>query len=308
MNPGRRNLLLSIAGLLMGGCAKDASTANKADAMSFLSRPRSSENSIAVEFAILQVLPYRRRLLREMWNQVDQQVLDLELRKQLVRNGVRAGIAGQALPPALRSIMQPRSLADEELTDVQQQMLEAGFLEAQKVLQTHIRLTAQPGQSRDAVISDIRPELVWDWHSDEGVGHYRFEQAISKVRLTMSPLPGDLVSVGLLPLIAHGQPLPQYEASGDQFVFAVAKSEHLVNQAEIKINLHMGETLVFGPSLEMPEGGEPNRLGDVFFHQNDNAATASAGESVVLIRMLGAKSSDLFGDQFSSKPLVSVFN
>lgn len=296
----RRDFFCLLGGIALSGCADKVK--EKPDAMSLLSKPRSSENSIAVEFAMVQVLPYRHRLLHEMWNQVDQQILELDVRKRLTQNGMRVGVTGQALPPALRSLMNPAAVAEDEMTDVQREMHQAGWLEADTVVHGHTRLTVLPGQSRDMVITPPRAVLNWQFHGPTGTTQHRLEQAISKVRLTMSPASGDAVSLGVLPLISHGASQPQYTADGNKFVFEIAQNEHLLGDMQVKIDMRPGETLVIGPSLDRNGDAAVARLGDVLFHHDQ----ASPSDTLVLLRLLGARTSDLFDPRLNRKPLVSV--
>lgn len=285
----RRQCLLLLGSLWAGGCAE--SQKKRPDVNDLLSQPRASANSMALEFATLSIVPYRHRLLMEMWNQVDQQAIDLDTRKLLVRNGIRAGIAGQALPPTLRSLMKPRVIDRESLSDVQKEMLDKGVLEPQQVLSSHTRLTLKPDCSRDLPIVDQRSELVWTWLSDLGRQHHRFTDAASQLRVTMSPLNSTSVSIGLIPLIKHGHHRPQFNAVEDQLAFQVDQAEQLFPEARLSCHLRCGETLLLGPAqMQHVSPLDGNDMGTTFFQQ----AEPESAQTLVLLRLLNSNTTELF--------------
>lgn len=256
-----------------------------------LAKPRATTNSMALEFATVSVVPYRQRLLQDTWNQVDQQAIDLATRKTLVRNGIRAGIAGQAIPPALRSLMKPRVIDRSTLSDVQKEMLDQGVLEPQGVIHSHTRLTVQPNRSRDLPIVSQRPELVWRWQSDQGTQFHHLTQAASLLRVTMSPLSGNAVSIGTLPLVKHGKHQPQFSALEDQLALQIDQTERLLSEARLSCHLRCGETLVIGPADgRQPQSTDDTRLGHVFF----SAGPPENCQTLVLLRLLDSNTTEVF--------------
>lgn len=245
---------------------------------------------MALEFATVSVVPYRMRILREAWNQIDQQAIDLDTRKTLIRNGVRAGLTGQAIPPALRSLMKPRLIDRSTLTDVQKEMLDRGILEPDPVMNSHTRLSMLPERSRDLPILGARSELVWQWSGSAGNQHYRFENAASLIRTTMSPLNVHEVSIGLIPIVKHGQPRPRFNALEDQLALQVDQSEQILSEARLSCHLRCGETLMLGPDVASTDRSTPT-MGQAFFQD----PVSPDCQTVVLLRLLDSNASEMFG-------------
>jgi len=292
MKINRRAFLLAGAGWGLSGCELPR-TPQKKDSMPLLSRPKTSENAIGIEFALVLVPPYRHRLLEDAWEQMDQQAIDVATRKRLVHNGVRAGNAGRSLPQPLRSLMRPLPIAEDQLTEIQLQMLRAGKLQPEGVVRQHTRLTLHPGQPRDLGITAARPQIAWVWHSDHGRSHHRYQDATSKIRVSILPAAGTVIDIGVLPMIAHGPMLPQYEAqSTDRFSYAVGQSEALIQDAAIKARLQLGETLVLGPTFPARDDSASQKMGSVFFRDDGRLE----GDHLVLLRLLEARFNDLYSD------------
>jgi len=63
----------------------------------------------------------------------------------------------------------------------------------------------------------------------------------------------------------------------------------------------LGQTVVLGPTIDRSRTDE-NKFGHVFFGQNGEL---SLGNRVVLLRLIHAGNSELFGDRVRTKSLVN---
>jgi hypothetical protein len=290
----RRRFLWTAMTVGLWGCTNPSKNPAP-DPTSLLQKPTTSSHQVAVEFARVMIPTHRRRLLEEVWNQSDQQSIPLATRKQLTRNAIRVGVIGQTLPPPLRSLLQPIPIAEDQLDKLQRQMLEAGLLKPETVVQDHTRLSLQYGQPRELDVASTKESLHWVWQSEQGRSQHRYRQATPKIRVSVNRQPSGSVNLTVEPLIGHGPLLPQFanalnQDAQESYRPGVAQQQAVIAEAQGEAVLHLGETLLYGPSFDLLGRNEVPRMGEVFF-QND---TGTAGDWLVLLRVIESKFNDLF--------------
>ena len=263
--------------------------------VSLLNKPTTGSQSVAMEYARVLVPGHRRRLLEELWRSSDQQAIELNTRKRLIRNGVRVGVLGQVLPAPLRSLLQALPVAEDQLSDLQRQMHSAGLLKPEPVVQDHTRLSLKYDQARDLDVGPPQDSLGWVWQGDHGRSHHRYTQATPRLRVTPRLATGGSLQVGVEPVVAHGPLLPQFSqalaaAPDDPFHPGVAQQQVPLPDAAATVGLQLGETLLYGPTFDLQGRREEACLGDVFF-QNTGPVT---GDWLVLLRLIESKFEDVW--------------
>jgi hypothetical protein len=290
----RRDFLGSALWLGVMGCAHQPKNPAP-DPTSLLQKPTTAIHSIGVEFARVLVPAHRRRLLDELWRFSDQQSIPLDTRKQLTKNAIRIGVLGQTLPPPLRSLLQPIPIAEDQLDDLQRQMLKAGLLKPEVVVQDHTRLSLKYGQPRELEIVGTKESLHWVWQSEKGRSQHRYKQATAKMRVMIERQPSGSVTVQVEPMVGYGPLLPQLanalnQDASDVYLSGVAQQHAVITEAGGKASLQLGETLLYGPSIDLGGRSETPRMGEVFF-QNE---VGSPGDWLVLLRVIESRFNDLF--------------
>jgi len=295
----RRQLLLAGVGACLVGCVQRQAKP-KVDPISLLQKPKTNENSIAVEYARVLIPLHRRRILGELWDQVDQQSIAVTTRKRLVRNGIRVGIAGVALPTPLRSLLQPLPVAEDQLDPLQQQMFQKGLLKPTAVIHGHTRLSLKYGVPRQQEVNGVLESVHWVWQSDHGRSHHRYDQARAQIRLTAQPHISGTIHLGVEPLMAHGPLVPQFQAALQQEAFSpsLAQQETLLVDAAFQTPLKLGETLLFGPGFRPPDANHHNVMGEVYFRHSGSPT----GDWLILLRLIETNDRDLFVGRSLSAP------
>lgn len=291
----RREFLASALLFSVLGCTNPKKK-DVPDPTSLLQRPTTSSHSVAVEFARVLVPTHRRRLLDEMWRDSDQQVIPWATRMQLNKNLVRYAVIGQTLPASLRSLLQPIPIAEDQLDHLQRQMLEAGLLKPDAVVNDHTRLSMNYGQPRELDINGTKESLHWVWQSEQGRSQHRYRQATPRVRVLVNRQINGTVQVKLEPLIGYGPLVPKLadalnQNTGDTpYLPGATQQQVVISEASGEASLRLGDTMVFGPSFDLSGRSETLRMGEVFF-QNDGAL---AGDWLVLLRVIESRFNDLF--------------
>lgn len=285
-----------LGGLLGGslGCTP-ARRGPTAEPVSLLNKPTTSSQSVAMEFARVLVPGHRRRSLEELWRSSDQQAIDLNTRKRLIRNGLRVGVLGQVLPAPLRSLLQALPVAEDQLSDLQRQMHAAGLLKPEPVVQNHTRLSLKYDQARDLDVGLPQASLGWVWQGDHGRSHHRYTQATPRIRVTPRLATGGVLHLSVEPCVAHGPLVPQFSqalaaAPDDPFQPGVAQQEVLLPDVATTVALQLGETLLFGPSFDLQGRREESLMGDAFFQHSGPIP----GDWLVLLRLIESKFDDLW--------------
>ena len=79
-----------------------------------LAPARLAADAVVLDVAFVKLPAEDLPSYDEIWNAADEQPLAAELRRELVTNGLRAGIVGQELPAALRQRLDAKETAWEE--------------------------------------------------------------------------------------------------------------------------------------------------------------------------------------------------
>ena len=62
-------------------------------------------DTVSIEIFILRLAPHQNELVQQLWQEVDEQSLPPQLRRELFAQGLRAGILGNLLSPALAQLL-----------------------------------------------------------------------------------------------------------------------------------------------------------------------------------------------------------
>lgn len=273
--------LLAIGGLQ--GCSMLLTSTPPPDPQTLLRAVESSPESVTLEIFQVRIPTEDTQLAEKLWAEVDEQRLCLDVRRDLVRNGFRAGVLGGTLPDVLAEKLKLQSSMPAFETDRQI----TGDTAAPSVVRRVLQLN--PHNQATVQAADLREHLHVLVNSDEGLQGQSFDQVQAAYSLRAEQSPGQRVVIELTPELQHGEMRNRY-AGSDQGIFLVTPSrerkvyDHLTLQTE----LCPGELLVVGC---LPDS--PKSLGRAF-HGLDIAGPAQ--QKLVLVRMLQVPPSEILAD------------
>ncbi|HEX4412095.1 MAG TPA: hypothetical protein VH107_00610 [Lacipirellulaceae bacterium] len=231
------------------------------------------------------------------WRSIDETQIDPAVRRELVNNGIRAGVVSGSVPPAIDKVLHQGPPADAPTVE----SVTGSNASSAKKSQTAELLT-EPiihGRTRrlrrnekfEIQASEPYPSMLLLQPINNGTeltGHI-FEQADAIYSLRVDPRPDRTVTVELTPEINHGTPRLRY-TGGDDGVLRQAslKEREVFDRLRMSVKLAPGEMLVL---MSMPEAG--SLLGH-YFHTVDTADGPQ--QKLILIRLAEVPQNDAFAD------------
>ncbi|MEO0529324.1 MAG: hypothetical protein AAF266_01975 [Planctomycetota bacterium] len=209
-----------------------------------------------------------------LWQFVQEERLDAELRARLHRNGLRAGVVGGVPPREITRLLNPRP----ELARTDDSVVTLG--DATGVKQQ--TMTVRPGQPAIVNASEVVPEANLLLADDDGPWGETFHQAQAIYKVGVADRPGGGTLVSIAPELHFGSPRMQFVAAEGAGITRSKprREERAFPNLQIEAPLVVGEMLMV---TSLP--GSDSRLGG-FFHRADGEV--SGVRKAILVRMVQA--------------------
>ena len=190
-----------------------------------------------------------------LWQQVDEQRIDDDLRRRLAANGLRAGILLGGLPGPLLAALEPPLTTEEGLPPA------ANTADATPpVIRRVLRIL--PGRESELVGLRARPELVVLEHDGSDVRGASYSDALPHFSLRAWPAADGRVRVELVPVIRHGPHERTFVGDDGAFKLEAGQRKRVLDRLRCETNVPADAMLVIGPA------GEPgSTVGDALFRQ-----------------------------------------
>jgi hypothetical protein len=282
----RKRLLWRLFALLLpcySGCTAMLSLPVPADPQAFLKSIETAPNSVTLEIFQVRFPTSDRQMDQELWQVVDEQRLDVDLRHELIRNGFRAGVLGGTVPSSLAKYLKLESEMPENTT----QRLITGESADPSVTRRVVQLNNR--ESATIQVSALRDELNVMLSDSSGLRGRSYQQVEAVYTLRAQAKPGQQVALKLTPELQHGELRNRY-AGSDQGIFLVTPSREreLYDQLELSVQMTAGELLVVST---LPEAA--GSLGHAF-HAESKRGPAEL--KLVLVRLVEVPGSEILAE------------
>lgn len=280
----RRTWLAGCAATLALGCQVFDKPPDKA-LESLLKPVKTSSDSVALEIFQARIPLDQETKADALWERIDEQKFDAELRRKLVANGLRVGIVGGALPEDLAKLLE----LDGDTPEVSDSQVITDQSAVPRVTRRVVQL-----KRRDPLtiqVSDLRDEAQVLISHEGSFGGKTFRQMQGVYSLQAESIPGQRVSVRLTPELHHGDMKQRWNGSPQQGIFMSIPSREREVFEELAMNatLAPGELLVLGclPAAKTSLGGT--------FH---TASVAGKDErKLILVRLLQVPPSEILAEK-----------
>jgi hypothetical protein len=218
------------------------------------------------------------------WREIDETQIEPAVRRELLNNGIRAGVIGSIVPAAIDHVLHQHELSsDKGQSDKSKKNAE---LMTEPIVHGHI-LRVRSNQRTDIQASEEYPSLPLLVSVGGTLGGHTYEQAKAVYGLRVDPRPDRTARVELTPEIQYGAPRLRYSAGDDGILKRASLNERKVfDQLQLSVRLAPSEMLVL---MSLPDSG--SRLGH-YFHTVDSADGPQ--QKLILIRLAEVPSSDTF--------------
>lgn len=281
--------LVAIELLALGGC-----TPLEPPAISPLMPPQMSVDSVALDLIFVHVPDTQQPLVAEIWNEVDEQVIDAGVRERLHQNGFRAGLTGATIPRALE-----RLLGDQLGPSKQEDPTVVENLEPRELCVRLRHLQLRANQRSENVISGVQQSWPMLVRERGEVSGRTFHQAQGILALRVKPQGDGRALLELTPELHHGEPRRQYVAGDGSWLLDSGRPREVFDQMQITAMLSCGEMLLVGPQQNMR-----GSLGQRFFTLGDGTTITTPSERLFLVRLAQTQRDNRFEELPSASETI----
>jgi hypothetical protein len=274
-------LVTMLAGACASGCtapliARPSTSAGKSP----LHPIELGSDGAALEVVFIRLPPGPCELAEMLWTEVDEQPLALELRRELSRNGFRAGVLSARTSPALAQLLagnRPSDAAGEGPT----------ALEAEPTV-TRRMLQVRSGRRAEVIASGAHaqwPVLINEAGQLRG-RTYTDAQGILAVKAW--PLGDGRLRLHVVPELAYGEVRQHWVGEDGVFRLQSGKPRQTFEQLALELTLAPNQMLVLGGATE-----RPGSLGHYFFSESSESGRGDS--KLLIVRHAQTRYDDLFG-------------
>jgi hypothetical protein len=244
------------------------------DALEKLLKPvATSSDSVTLEIFYARVPLEKDAAADGIWQQVDEQCFDAELRRRLLANGMRVGVINGALPAELSDLLALTSEMPESSSD----RVINGATATPRVVRQVKQISRRDSMAVQA--SEPRAKSVVMFSEGQILGSKEYANVRGVYTLRAEATDGQRVVVRIIPELHHGDFRNRYQGS-DQGTFVTMPSQ----EKKVFDSLTMEATLAPGNLLVL--GCLPNArasLGGAFHYA---AAGGREERKLILVRLL----------------------
>jgi hypothetical protein len=211
------------------------------------SRPKPAPRTIQLEVLFVRHADDDRLFRETLWTHVDEQVLDLEQRRSLNANGLRAGIVSGELPPELGERLAAATVHASP-----------GDVAAVDAVRSRRRLQLLPGRRSELVTATRLPQLVLLEQCGGEIRGGTYHDATPLLAVEAEPAADGRVRLTVVPEIKHGPVEKTWEGEDGMFRLEAGQRRHRLDHLGIDVTVPAGGTLFVGcagdPSATVADG------------------------------------------------------
>lgn len=264
--------LLILPGIVFCGCRLFESAEPPPSNASVLRPAQASPDSVTIEVFLVRVPETRLAKLDEVWLHADEQVLDAQVRRELSRNGFRAGVIGPSPPPGLADLLQLDASAV-----VPDNLWQSVSLDKQAMITGH-RKPMRPNKRLEIQLEPVHDVAPLFIATDAGLAGDDYELAQGQYAIQWTPLRQGRIRLEITPELDYGTPRNQYTVGeGYDIHRHVARNRKVFEQLRMHAPLSAGQMLIISG-----DGNGSGSLGH-FYH---SVPTSNGSEHrIILVRL-----------------------
>jgi hypothetical protein len=260
---------VAIAAPIVGGCRSSLRPDPLADAAQTVGadKPRPAPKTIPLELVFVRFEEHDPVFRDELWEMVDEQILDDALRRRLHANGLRAGVVTAHLPPHIADRFLPQAVAATDSLPTE--------LPDNPALVRHL-LRLLPGRASDVVAANGLAELVVLEHDGGDIRGRTYRDASPLFGLRAWPAADGRVRLRLAPSIKHGPVERSWVGEEGMFRLEAGQRREELQGLSFEVAVPSGSMVVIGCA-----GESASSVGDAFFRDGSGSRS---GQRLLAIR------------------------
>jgi hypothetical protein len=218
------------------------------------------------------------------WREIDETQIEPPVRRALIHNGLRAGVIGGTMPPAIGRVLHHGESKSVDTPATPEE--KSAQLASEPIVRGDIRRVRR-NQRSEIQASEIYRTLPLLVSGDSELGGHTYEQAQAVYALRVDPRPDRTALVELTPELHYGEPRLRFTGAEEGFLRqAPLRDRKVFEKLKLSVRLAPGEMLVL---MSLPDAG--SRLGH-YFHTVDSADGPQ--QKLILIRLAEVPPSNTF--------------
>ncbi|MGI9428151.1 MAG: hypothetical protein ACR2NM_05805 [Bythopirellula sp.] len=265
------------------GCSALLTIPTPDDPQAFLKAVETARDSVALEIFQVRFPATDRQLDEQLWQAVDEQRIDVDVRHELIRNGFRAGVLGGNVPESLANYLKLQS----EMPEISIERVITGQTADPTVTRRVVQLRRE--EAATIQVSSLRQKLNILLNEAAGLRGRSYQQVQAVYSMRAEAMTGQRVALRLTPELQHGELRNRY-AGSDQGIFLVTPSREreLYDDLELNVELTAGELLVVS--------GLPDAAGSLGHAFHAESQRGPAELKLVLVRLVEVPASEVLAD------------
>lgn len=209
------------------------------------------ETGVILDVYVIRVPYDRRELVAEFWNDVDENEVPMEIRKELHNHGLRQGILPSKIPVSLARLLELRDIPPQKPFET---VRTVDDINAKETLHTRrttkmIKNQAVPFPTR----SPISKLPVLASVDGKPSGH-TYHNAVGIISVATEELPDGSVKVKTVPEIHYGDETGRITSVTGMYTRDVTIQKLAFDQLTVETKLLLGQWVVIGPDLRKSVG------------------------------------------------------
>jgi len=215
-----------------------------------------SVDTASIDIFIVRLAPHQNALLQQLWQEVDEQSLPPQLRRELFAQGFRVGILGSLLSPALAQLL---TITADGRTDIQGGVQEISVADAaREPTVTRNARNLLPGMSAVVRIFDTPlPEQSLFWETNGMIHGQTYTDVLGLLNVRATANKDGSALIQIVPELEHGTSELRVRPVSGMVVHETGKPRHSFESLTVPQRLLPGQWLIMGATaIDSPGVGK----------------------------------------------------
>ena len=246
-------------------------------------------DTVSIEIFVIRLAPHQNELLQQLWQEVDEQFLSPQLRRELFAQGFRVGILGHLLSPALAQLLNISADGRVDIPWGEIQEISAADAAREPMVVRNMRNLLPEMRALVKVFDTPLPEYSLLWKENEMIHGQTYTDVIGVFCVSATANKDGSVQIQIVPELEHGISSPRLRPVAGLLVHDTSRPRHSFESLLVSQRLLPGQWFIIGTTAPDSAG-----VGKTFFVRKESVLK----QRLLVIRLVNAT--------LAVAPLVSV--